>query len=181
MPVMITLNKLLESQPSIDGWEKVLKAHKHLGMNTQFPLCNVLDCSGLHGALKCFEALPEHIEILKRFALWCVQDISYLMMDDSKDIEVLEVAERYLDGNATRDELEDLYDLERTHIVNTLIYCLTDESINDTITDVAYIARDVIRTVEFVENAATHCGSTPEPLDTYQKQIDKLREMLDAA
>jgi hypothetical protein len=105
MPVMITLGKIIKTSLHNNICYEALEAHEHLDMDTQFPLSNFLEFNDLDGTLCCFKALPEHIEIPKRFALWCARDVQHLITDEIC-INVLDVAERYLDGNATGEELK---------------------------------------------------------------------------
>jgi hypothetical protein len=103
MPVMITLNKVY-SVLKPKSCVKVHKAHEHLGLDRPFPLSSILDSNGLDDAILCFAALPVYIEIPKRFALWCAREVQHLMTDE-RSVNALDVAERYLDGNATLKEL----------------------------------------------------------------------------
>jgi hypothetical protein len=154
MTVMITLNKIRAGSPCVGGWQKVLKAHEHLGMDTEFPLSSVLESNGLKDTLLCFEVLPEYIEIPKRFAIWCARDVQHLMEDEC-GVNAINVAERYLDGNATWEELR------------AAAYATTVDAAL-----AAYAAVDAY---------AAACTATRATVDAdmEQKQINKLREMLD--
>jgi hypothetical protein len=163
MPVMITLNKIRAASLPDDIWEEVLKAHVHLGMDTEFPLSSVLDSNDLEDAVWCFDALPEYIEIPQRFALWCVRDVQHLMKDEGI-VDALDIAERYLDGNAT---MKDVFDGAYTPY--TRDYTSHINAID--ILNIVYAASAAV--AARVVDACTYVTAT-----TRQKQIDKLKEML---
>jgi hypothetical protein len=166
MPVMITLNKIRAGSTCVDGWEKVLKAHEHLGMDTPFPLSSVLESNNLEDTLWCFEVLPEYIEIPKRFAIWCARDVQHLM-EDERSVNAVNVAERYLDGNATLEELK----------------AARAAAATDAATDAAALAaRAAVATVATVATAyASYAAAAADAVAVaaaLQKQINKLRKML---
>jgi hypothetical protein len=167
MPVMITLNKIRAVSPCVAGWEKVLKAHKYLGMDTEFPLSSVLYSNNLYDTLWCFYVLPEHIEIPKRFALWCARDVQHLITDEIC-INVLDVAERYLDGNATGEELE--------AAVNAANACYDAVAV----AVAAAVACAVLRAAYACYAADAAARVVYDDDDMRKRQINKLREMLDA-
>jgi hypothetical protein len=185
MPVMITLNKIRAVSPCVAGWEKVLKAHKYLGMDTEFPLSSVLYSNNLYDTLWCFYVLPEHIEIPKRFALWCARDVQHLITDEIC-INVLDVAERYLDGNATGEELK---------AASTYAVLAAGAAITAACGDVAATVRAscVASTYAVCAGAAAAYAVHDDDDDadaaraariatyaaTRKRQINKLREMLD--
>jgi hypothetical protein len=153
MPVMITLNKIYllsrcETSLRDSRWKKIREAHKYLDLDTPFPLSSVLDSNGLADVLRCFQALPEHIEIPKRFALWCARQVQCLMA--KRSVNTTNVAERYLNGDATLEELKEV----------TIPIITPDADANASI------------------DAANAARSTTNVATSRQKQIDKLREML---
>jgi hypothetical protein len=168
MPVMITLNKIRAVSLYEDEWNKVRDAHKNLEMDTPFPLYDVLDSNGLGDTLQCFKVLPEHIEIPKRFTLWCARGVQHLMTD-KRSVDALDVAERYLDGDATREELETAASYA-TYAARTatdaVVYAVIAFALTAADADVV-----VFHTALTASRAAADV--------TRQKQIDKLREMLD--
>ena len=85
--ITTTLNKIRKHNPCEEGWEKLLK---HLGKtkadDEPIPLLTVLESNGLYDAV------------------WCARKVEHLMAD-KRSIKMLEVAERYVKGEATEKEL----------------------------------------------------------------------------
>lgn len=102
--ITITLQKIRDASPCESGWAKVLKAHKHLGMDTEFPLASVLDSNDLDDTLWCLGCLPEHDNLWRKFAVWCARQVQHLMKDE-RSIAALDVAWRHSNGEATDEEL----------------------------------------------------------------------------
>ncbi len=104
--INITLNKIRACHPCEDGWAKLLR---HLGKtkpdDVDFPLSVVIDSNGLDDALWCLRCLPEYDREWRLFAVWCARKVQSLMTDD-RSISAINVAERFANGNATREELE---------------------------------------------------------------------------
>jgi hypothetical protein len=103
--ICTTLNKIREQGPCEDGWEKLLK---HLGKtqadDEPLPLVTVLDSNGLDDALWCLRAVPEHDREWRLFAVWCARSVEHLMTDQ-RSRNAIDVAERFANGQATREEL----------------------------------------------------------------------------
>lgn len=185
MPVMITLNKIRKILLCADGWENILKSHEHLGMDTRFPLSNILDSNDLNDVLRCFIEIPEYIEIPKRFAIWCARQVQHLVIDEHS-VNALDVAERYLDGDATLEELKAAVDdFAARHPAN--LYYSVDFAADfaahfaakavcgdDTDPDVIY---DVIYAARSAAYAITHAYK--DNTTAKIQQTNKLREMLD--
>jgi hypothetical protein len=174
MPVMITLNKISAVSLVDSSWKKVFEAHKHLGMDIEFPLSSVLESNDLEDTLWCFEVLPKHIEIPKRFAIWCAREVQHLMTDE-RSVNAINVAERYLDGNATLEELKAA--VRAAAAVARAAYAATA-----TYASSAAVAADTdASSAAAVDRAAATARSTANIAKARQKKINKLREMLDAA
>jgi hypothetical protein len=102
--IKITLQKIRDASPCVGGWNTVLRAHRHLGMNTEFPLSSVLDSNGLDDTLWCLRCLPEHKNLWRKYAVWCVRNVEYLLTDE-RSRDALNVAWRHSDGLADDGEL----------------------------------------------------------------------------
>jgi hypothetical protein len=178
MPVMITLNKIYGIVP-YDSWDKIPNAHGHVGLDIEFPLSSILDSNGLEDTLLCFNALPEHIDIPKRFALWCSQLVRNLM-EDEISFSALNVVERYLDGDATIEELKTAYAavdaiVAAAHAVNYAANATRYFTIVNYAVDAVRYAVDAVR---YAVDAALYVPRATKDTDMKQKQIDKLREMI---
>jgi len=103
--IYTTLNKIREHSPCESGWEKLLK---HLGKTESddepLPLLTILDSNGLNDTLWCLRTVPEHDKERRLFAVWCARKVQHLMTDQ-RSINALDVAERYANGKATKEEL----------------------------------------------------------------------------
>lgn len=69
--ITITLQKIRDASPCAGGWAAVLGAHKHLGMDTEFPLASVIASNDLYDALWCLRCLPEYDSLWRKYAVWC--------------------------------------------------------------------------------------------------------------
>lgn len=100
-----TLNKIRDSHPCKDGWEKLLR---HIGKTASddapLPLRIILESNGLSDALWCLRTLPEYDSEWRLFGVWCARQVQHLMRDD-RSLAAMDVAERYACGNATYVEL----------------------------------------------------------------------------
>jgi hypothetical protein len=100
-----TLNKIRSHDPCGSGWRKLLK---HLGKteadDEPLPLLTVLESNGLDDALWCLRAVDGRDKEIRLFAVWCARQMQHLMTDP-RSIAALDVAEKFANGAATRDEL----------------------------------------------------------------------------
>lgn len=104
-----TLNKIREHAPCASGWEKLLK---HLGKtkadDEPLSLLTILDSNGLDDALWCLRAVDGYDREIRLFAVDCARDVEHLM-EDERSIKALDVAKRYANGEATKEELDSAY------------------------------------------------------------------------
>jgi len=100
-----TLNKIKFYSPCKDGYKKLLT---YLGKTEadDEPLyfSTILESNGLSDCIWCFRAAPEYNNEWRLFAVWCARQVQHLMQD-SRSINALEVAEKFAMGNASNDEL----------------------------------------------------------------------------
>ena len=103
--ICTTLNKIRSHGPCEDGWKKLLE---HLGKteadDEPLPLLTILESNGLDDCLWCLRSVPEHDREWRLFAVWCARRVQHLMTDP-RSIAALDVAERFANGEATRDDL----------------------------------------------------------------------------
>lgn len=104
MEITTTLNAIRKHNPCLNGWSTLLK---HLGKtqadDDPLPLVTVLNSNGLDDAIWCCRVLPEHDREWRLFAVWCARQVQHLM-EDQRSINVLDVAERFANGEATDEE-----------------------------------------------------------------------------
>jgi hypothetical protein len=101
-----TLTAIRKHSPCEDGWEKLLK---HLGKTSAddepLALVTVLDSNGLYDALWCLRAVKNNDREMRLFAVWCARQVQHLMKDQ-RSLAALDVAERYANNCATKEELD---------------------------------------------------------------------------
>jgi hypothetical protein len=97
-----TLNKIESCTPYESGLRKLLK---HLGKTkADDGLPPFVDSKSLADALWCCSASPEHDREWRLFAIRCARQVQHLM-EDSRSIDAIDVAERFANGLATQSEL----------------------------------------------------------------------------
>lgn len=100
-----TLNKIREHSPCTGGWEKLLTyLGKTKADDEPLSIATIIDSNGLDDALWCLRAVEGYDKEIRLFAVWCARKVQHLMKDQ-RSIDVLDVAERYANGEATGDEL----------------------------------------------------------------------------
>ena len=100
-----TLNQIRAKSPCTDGWKKLL-AHlsKTAADDEPLSIVTILDSNGLNDALWCLQAVKGHAREIRLYAVWCAREVQHLMTDP-RSISVLDVAERFANGDASRAEL----------------------------------------------------------------------------
>ena len=100
-----TLNAIRKHEPCKDGWEKLLKyLGKTKADDEELSIATILDSNGLNDALWCLRAVEGYDKEIRLFAVWCARQVQHLMKDQ-RNIDALNVAERYANGEATEEEL----------------------------------------------------------------------------
>ena len=102
-----TLNKIRKHNPCAEGWKKLL-AHlsKSSGDDDKLPLLTILEYNGFDDALWALRAVDGYDHEIRLFAVWCARQVQHLMTDP-RSLAALDVAERFANGTATKDELSD--------------------------------------------------------------------------
>ena len=99
-----TLNAIRAHDPCVEGWRKLLA---HLGQteadDEPLPFATIVKSNGLDDALWCCRAAPEHDREWRLFAVWCARQVQHLMTDP-RSVAALDVAERYANGQASKEE-----------------------------------------------------------------------------
>lgn len=108
-----TLNKIRSHSPCADGWEKLLKSlGKTQADDELLTLSRILESNGLSDAIWCLRAVDGHDREIRLFAVACARRVQHLMKDP-RSIAVLDVAERFANGDATNEELSTARDAAR--------------------------------------------------------------------
>jgi hypothetical protein len=105
-PMTTTLARIKEHNPCADGWLKLLE---HLGKTEAdeepLPYLVILESNGLEDALWACRAEPRYDREWRLYAVWCAEQVSHLMTD-ARSHAALQVARRFANGEATREELD---------------------------------------------------------------------------
>ena len=101
-----TLNAIRSHNPCREGWKKLLA---HLGKtkadDEPLSVITIIDSNGLDDALWCLRAVEGHDrEKMRMYIAWCARPVQHLMTDP-RSVAAIEIAERFANGAATRDEL----------------------------------------------------------------------------
>ena len=105
MTITTTLNRIRAHSPCAEGWAKLLR---HLGKteadDEPLPYSVIVASNGLDDALWCCRAEPQYDREWRLFVVWCARQVQH-RMTDPRSIAAIDVAERYANGKATREEL----------------------------------------------------------------------------
>jgi len=105
MKLTTTLNRIQRYSPCSNGWRKLLKyLGKTVADDESLPFSVILDSNGLNDALWCCRTAPEYNRVWRLYAVWCARQVQHLMTDQ-RSLNVLDVAERHANGQATDKEL----------------------------------------------------------------------------
>ena len=101
-----TLNAIRDHHPCSDGWKKLLaNLGKTAADDDPLSLITILDSNGIDDALWCLRAVYDHDKEIRLFAVWCARQVQHLMTDQ-RSVAALDVAERFANGDATKEELD---------------------------------------------------------------------------
>jgi len=100
-----TLNKIRAHAPCSDGWKKLLK---HLGKrkadDEPLNIKMILESNGLDDALWCLQAVDGKDKEIRLYAVWCARQVQHLLTDQ-RSLDALDVAEKFANGLASKEEL----------------------------------------------------------------------------
>lgn len=111
MELTTTLNEIRRHGPCDDGWATLLASlDKTKADDEPLPLLHILESNGIHDAAWALRAVDErHDNAIRLFACFCARyslDIfEREYPDDKRPRQAIETAERFAQGQATKDEL----------------------------------------------------------------------------
>ena len=124
-----TLNAILSAGPcgqrpkedgTLTGWLKLLAyLRKERADDEPLSFARIVESNGLTDALWCCRAAPQYEREWRLYAVWCARQVQHLM-PDQRSTTAIDVAERYANGEATRDELDATWDAARTAARNAV-------------------------------------------------------------
>ena len=108
-----TLNAIRLKGPCSEGWKKLLtNLGKTAADDEPLSLITILDSNGLYDALWCLRAVSGYDKEIRLFAVWCARQVQHLI-EDPRSINALDVAERFANGDATKEALDTARDAAR--------------------------------------------------------------------
>jgi len=111
--ITTTLNRIRAKSPCKDGWDKLLKGlGKTQADDEPLPFATILAINGIDDTLWCLRVEPQYEKEWRLFAVWCGRRFQHLMKDE-RSVKALDVAERYVHGHATIEELRAAKDAAR--------------------------------------------------------------------
>ena len=100
-----TLNEIWKHNPRSYVWRDLLSyLGKTKADDEPLAIKTILDSNGLDDALWCLRAVEGHDKEIRLFAVWCARQVQHLLKDQ-RSLDALDVAERYANGEATKEEL----------------------------------------------------------------------------
>jgi len=100
-----TLNEIKKHKPCNSGWTTLLKSlGKTKADNKEIDLLYILESNGIKDAIWCLRCIKGEDKKIRLFAIACAREVQHLMTD-KKSIHILDTAERFANGKATKKEL----------------------------------------------------------------------------
>ena len=100
-----TLNKIRDHSPCKDGWKRLLKyLNKTEEDDEELKIETIIKSNGVDDAIWCLSTVDGYDKEIHLFAIFCARQVQHLMKD-SRSIKALDVAEDYINGKVTREEL----------------------------------------------------------------------------
>lgn len=101
--ITVTLQQIIDARPCYDPRDKGLLAADH-DLNVPITFNQIVELVGVDNAIWCLRATEELTAISRQFALDCAERVRHLMADE-RSTNALDVAKRYLTGEASEKEL----------------------------------------------------------------------------
>jgi len=116
----VTLKDLRQAKACITGYNKVvcslqgqpftdehrdMKSYIRFAYKEPISLSFILENNGLDDALWALHCIKGAARDIRLFIVWCARQVQHLMRD-SRSTNALDVAERFANGKATKEELE---------------------------------------------------------------------------
>jgi hypothetical protein len=116
-PITTTLKALRQAGACYDGYNKLVcslsgneydeerESYVRFKHTEEIPLAFVLESNGLDDALWALRASNISDRDARLFAVWCARQVQHSMVDE-RSINAIDVAEKFANGEATREELD---------------------------------------------------------------------------
>ena len=197
--ITVTLEQLRTKDACFDIYNKVVRmlqnkpytaddgnitSYIHFNHTDEISLAAICRNNGVDDALWATRCLDStHVRDLRLFAVWCVRMIQHLLTDE-RSIRVIDVAERFANGDATEEELE----LARVGAWDAYAASNTAHSVAQSVAQsvahsAAYFAARAIvdtKRLEQTEMLIKMCeGNAPWQLEEKEKKMDYPKVTLD--
>ena len=104
-----TLSAIRKHSPCSSGWAKLLKTlNKTQADNEPLEFSVILTSNGLADAIWCLRALDGKDKEIRKFAIFCARQ-NYHLLTDERSRKAIEVAEAFVNSDASEDELKAAY------------------------------------------------------------------------
>ena len=108
--ITTTLAKIRAKSPCHPGYRKLCRSLggvSKYGKDTPVTFRQIYESNGYDDTIWCLCAIDEKWgSLIRHFAIDCVEDVRYLLTDE-RSLNALRVARRFVDGEATDEELND--------------------------------------------------------------------------
>ena len=104
-----TLSAIRKHSPCSSGWAKLLKTlNKTQADDEPLEFSVILTSNGLADAIWCLRALDGKDKEIRKFAIFCARQ-NYHLLTDERSRKAIEVAEAFVNDDASKDELKAAY------------------------------------------------------------------------
>ena len=101
-----TLTAIRKHKPCEPGWEKLLRSlGKTKADDDPLSILAILESNGLDDAIWCLRAVEGCEKEIRLYTVWCARQVQHLMTDP-RSLNALDVAEAFVNGQATKKELD---------------------------------------------------------------------------
>ena len=106
-PWVTTLNDIRSHSPCSEGWQKLLSSlNKKKSDDEPVSFLEIVESNGIEDAIWCLRVVKGRDKEIRLFAVWCARQVQHLVTD-ARSLNALDVAERFANGEATREELSE--------------------------------------------------------------------------
>ena len=104
MKLITTLNEIKRYGPCEPSWNKMVK---HVGdLDKPIHLRDIIESNGIEDAIWCMRVWPEYSREWRLFAVGSARQVEHLMPDE-RSKNAINVAEKFANGEATTEELDE--------------------------------------------------------------------------
>ena len=176
---MISLRMIRENSPCASGWRKVREANKHRDIDDMFPMSSILESNDFSDTLWSARCIENQKKLFANFAWWCAnKTLTYTR--DKCFSDCLVVVKKYIDGNATREELKTVISFTRK--AADTIYAAHSRSVYSHVNNAAIHANDsVVHAADAVYSSDDDDDANAVYYDSYIDYVDLAADAADTS